>query len=122
MACVEMMQCISQGLSINARKGSTKGGDVAAPLLQLPHMDQDALKKLRKQKVNALKGRVLRNPESSQLVVCRRQSCTWYARSTSGLQCWTCSGLEQAYVVTVMPKSGFHKPLQKWVIYDPMAD
>jgi len=55
MACVEMMQCISQGLSINARKGSTKGGDVAAPLLQLPHMDQDALKKLRKQKVNALK-------------------------------------------------------------------
>jgi hypothetical protein len=59
MACVEMMQCISQGLNISARKGSTKGGDVAAPLLQLPHMDQDALKKLRKQKINTLKGMAL---------------------------------------------------------------
>lgn len=53
-----MMQCIAQALPISARKGGSgaKGGEALAPLLALPHFDQDVLKKLRKQRITTLKG------------------------------------------------------------------
>jgi hypothetical protein len=51
-----MMQCVASALPITARKGGPKGGDALAPLLALPHFDGEVIKKLRKQRVNALKG------------------------------------------------------------------
>ncbi|WIA39826.1 hypothetical protein OEZ86_013276 [Tetradesmus obliquus] len=54
VACVEMMQCLAQGLPVAVRKGSGKAGDTMAPLLQLPGFDQELLKKLRKRKINSL--------------------------------------------------------------------
>jgi hypothetical protein len=56
LACVEMMQCLAQGLPVSVRKGGGKAGDALAPLLQLPGIDQDLLKKLRKRKINSLAG------------------------------------------------------------------
>lgn len=56
VACVEMMQCLAQGLPVAVRKGSGKAGDTMAPLLQLPGFDQELLKKLRKRKINSLAG------------------------------------------------------------------
>eukprot|EP00775_Hariotina_reticulata_P009185 gene9185-9351_t len=54
LACVEMMQCIAQALPVAVRKGGGKAGDTLAPLLQLPGLDQEILKKLRKRKINTL--------------------------------------------------------------------
>jgi hypothetical protein len=51
-----MMQCIAQGIPISARKGGAKGGDALAALLALPHFDQDTVKRLRKQRINAIRG------------------------------------------------------------------
>lgn len=52
-----MMQCIAQALPVSSRKASGgKGSDTLGPLLALPHFDQDVVKKLRKQRVNAVKG------------------------------------------------------------------
>ena len=57
LACVEMMQCVAQALPVSARKASGgKGSDTLAPLLALPHFDQDVVKRLRKQRVNSIKG------------------------------------------------------------------
>jgi translocation protein SEC63 len=56
-----MMQCITAGVSINARRGTGGGGKAGsslAPLLALPHMDGEVVKKLRKRKVTSLKGEV----------------------------------------------------------------
>lgn len=55
VAAVEMMQCWMQAVSIEDRKPQGKGGDSLAPLLQLPHMDVDTIKKLRRKKINNLK-------------------------------------------------------------------
>ncbi|GBF89855.1 hypothetical protein Rsub_02559 [Raphidocelis subcapitata] len=55
LACVEMMQCVASALPVSARKGGPKGGDALAPLLALPHFDGEVIKRLRKQRVNALK-------------------------------------------------------------------
>ncbi len=55
-----MMQCVAQAVSINSRKPGTSIGskvvDAAAPLLQLPHVDADVLKKLKRRKVNTIQG------------------------------------------------------------------
>lgn len=54
-----MMQCVSQALSLSSRKpigGKAQYGDSMASLLQLPHFDGDVLKKLKRGKVNTLKG------------------------------------------------------------------
>lgn len=57
LASVEMMQCVASALPISARKGAgAKGGDALAPLLALPHFDLEVVKRLRKQRVNTLKG------------------------------------------------------------------
>ncbi|KAG2451784.1 hypothetical protein HYH02_003562 [Chlamydomonas schloesseri] len=61
LAIVEMMQCVSQALSISNRKplsgGAAKAGaaDGLAGLLQLPHIDGDAAKRLKKKRVSTLK-------------------------------------------------------------------
>lgn len=57
LACVEMCQCIAQALPVSVRKGGGKGGDTLPPLLQLPGMTQEVLKKLRKRKINTLAGK-----------------------------------------------------------------
>ena len=58
VAVVEMMQCISQALSVAIRKPSSgKPSDMAAAaLMQLPHVDAEVLKKLKRRKVNTIKG------------------------------------------------------------------
>jgi hypothetical protein len=45
-----------QALPVAVRKGGGKAGDALAPLLQLPGVDQETLKKLRKRKINSLAG------------------------------------------------------------------
>ncbi|KAG2441769.1 hypothetical protein HXX76_003382 [Chlamydomonas incerta] len=61
LAIVEMMQCVSQALSISNRKplsgGAAKAGaaDGLAGLLQLPHVDGDTVKRLKKKRVSTLK-------------------------------------------------------------------
>ncbi|MEW5311206.1 MAG: hypothetical protein WDW38_002940 [Sanguina aurantia] len=58
VAVVEMMQCLSQALSLASRKptgGKAQPGDSMASMLQLPHFDGDVLKKLKRGKVNTLK-------------------------------------------------------------------
>lgn len=54
-AVVEMMQCVSQALPISSRKAQGKSQDAVAPLLQLPGMDSDGIKKLKRRKVNNFK-------------------------------------------------------------------
>lgn len=58
IAVVEMMQCLSQAMSVSQRKpaGNKPADLAAAALLQLPHFDGDVLKKLKRRKVNTLKG------------------------------------------------------------------
>ena len=53
-----MMQCLSQALSVTVRKpASAKPSDIAmAALLQLPHVDAEVVKKLKRRKVHTLKG------------------------------------------------------------------
>lgn len=55
VATVEMMQCITQVVSISARKPQGKSGDNTAPLLQLPYFDDDVLKKLKRRKISSLR-------------------------------------------------------------------
>jgi len=55
LAIVEMLQCMSQALSIEFRKPTGKLSEASAGLLQLPHFDTDVLKKLKRRKVNTLK-------------------------------------------------------------------
>lgn len=54
LACVEMLQCVVQAVTIGARKltptggkGGGGGGDLAS-LLQLPHFDEGVLRKLKR--------------------------------------------------------------------------
>lgn len=54
IACVEMMQCLAQAMPVSVRKGGGKMGDALAPLLQLPGVDQEVIKRLRKRKINSL--------------------------------------------------------------------
>lgn len=51
-----MMQCVASALPINVRRSGAKGSDALAPLLGLPHVDSDVVKKLRKQRINTIKG------------------------------------------------------------------
>lgn len=51
-----MMQCVAQAMPVSVRKGGGKAGDTLAPLLQLPGLNQEILKKLRKRKINTLAG------------------------------------------------------------------
>ncbi|GIL87084.1 hypothetical protein Vretimale_14247 [Volvox reticuliferus] len=62
VAIVEMMQCVSQALSVSARKptGSVSAkaaanADGMAALMQLPHFNLDVLKKLKKRRVQTIK-------------------------------------------------------------------
>eukprot|EP00197_Chlamydomonas_leiostraca_P010453 CAMPEP_0202862194 /NCGR_PEP_ID=MMETSP1391-20130828/3321_1 /ASSEMBLY_ACC=CAM_ASM_000867 /TAXON_ID=1034604 /ORGANISM="Chlamydomonas leiostraca, Strain SAG 11-49" /LENGTH=714 /DNA_ID=CAMNT_0049541695 /DNA_START=168 /DNA_END=2313 /DNA_ORIENTATION=+ len=55
MAIVEMQQCLAQALSISARKPQGKPADASTLLLQLPHFDQDVVKKLKRNKIGTLK-------------------------------------------------------------------
>ncbi|GIL50242.1 hypothetical protein Vafri_6471 [Volvox africanus] len=62
VAIVEMMQCVSQALSVSARKptGSASAkaaanADGMAALMQLPHFNLDVLKKLKKRRVQTIK-------------------------------------------------------------------
>ncbi len=67
VAIVEMMQCTAQALSIGLRKPAVGGGaakagaaEAQAALLQLPHFDLDVIKKLKKRKVQSIKGGCLK--------------------------------------------------------------
>ncbi|EFJ44468.1 molecular chaperone [Volvox carteri f. nagariensis] len=62
VAIVEMMQCVSQALSVSARKPAggasakaSANADGMAALLQLPHFNLDVLKKLKKRRVQNIK-------------------------------------------------------------------
>eukprot|EP00873_Tetraselmis_striata_P025823 jgi/Tetstr1/446087/TSEL_033688.t1 len=61
VAVVEMMQCLTQAVSIRIRKPALagnakadKGGEAAAAMAQLPGMDSDVAKKLGRKKVKSL--------------------------------------------------------------------
>ncbi len=56
LASVEMMQCVASALPVSSRRGGGKGADAMAPLLALPHVDQDVVKRLRKQRIGSVKG------------------------------------------------------------------
>lgn len=66
-AAIQMCQCIVQAVSTDIRKGGgakTKGpSESAIPLLQLPHFDQDLLKRLGRKQVRALPDLFLMQPE-----------------------------------------------------------
>jgi preprotein translocase subunit Sec63 len=55
-AIVEMQQCIAQAMSISIRKPQGKPADPTTLLLQLPRVDMDVAKKLRRRKIQTLKG------------------------------------------------------------------
>ncbi|BDA43749.1 Translocation protein SEC63 homolog [Coccomyxa sp. Obi] len=67
IGCLEMAQCITQAMSITARKsisqGTTKGGADTNVLLQLPHFDYDVVKKLGRKKVRSLAELSAMDPE-----------------------------------------------------------
>jgi preprotein translocase subunit Sec63 len=60
-----MQQCIAQALSISIRKPQGKPADPTTLLLQLPHVDMDIAKKLRRRKIQTLKGQWLLNELSA---------------------------------------------------------
>jgi hypothetical protein len=47
-----MMQCLAQAVPVNTRKAQGKAQQSVTALLQLPGLDQDALKLLRRQKAS----------------------------------------------------------------------
>ncbi|EIE19320.1 hypothetical protein COCSUDRAFT_48909 [Coccomyxa subellipsoidea C-169] len=67
VGCLEMAQCITQAMSIVARKslsqGGAKGGADTSVLLQLPHFDYDVLKKLGRKKMRSLAELAAMDPE-----------------------------------------------------------
>jgi len=56
IAIVEMLQCISQAVSLSTRKPKGKDADSSTMFLQLPHFDLDVVKKLKRQRVSTFKG------------------------------------------------------------------
>jgi hypothetical protein len=76
-----MMQCLAQGLPVSVRKGGGKAGDALAPLLQLPCIDQELLKKLRKRKINSLAGERACATDAQQHL----GACNIYLRVVVGL-------------------------------------
>ena len=79
------MQCVTQAVSINDRKPMSKPSDSPANLLQLPHFDADALKKLKRRKINNLKGAGWAEQHAGRVRACCSYStdrhypalCTW---------------------------------------------
>lgn len=55
-AIIEMQQCIAQAMSISVRKPQGKPADPTTLLLQLPYTDMETAKKLRRRKIQTLKG------------------------------------------------------------------
>ncbi|KAK9829144.1 hypothetical protein WJX72_004149 [[Myrmecia] bisecta] len=55
VGCVEMMQCLMQAVNISTRKTVPLkvGAENAVPLMQLPHFDQDLIKRLGRRRVRS---------------------------------------------------------------------
>jgi hypothetical protein len=51
-----MMQCIAQALTVAVRKAGGRPGDALAPLMQLPGVDGEVIKRLRKHRIGSLAG------------------------------------------------------------------
>ncbi len=55
LGSVEMLQCVTQALPLSARKGAGHA-DAQAPLLQLPHITPDVLRKVSRKKIRGVQG------------------------------------------------------------------
>ncbi len=56
VAVVEMLQCLSQAVSLTDRRPQGKQADASTLLLQLPHFDSELVKKLKRRKIGSIKG------------------------------------------------------------------
>lgn len=68
VGCIELMQCIVQAVPLSSKKAAHvgKSNESAAALLQLPHFDNEVLRKLARKKVKLL-------PELQQMSTTERQ-------------------------------------------------
>mmetsp|Transcript_2646 Transcript_2646/g.4510 ORF Transcript_2646/g.4510 Transcript_2646/m.4510 type:complete len:749 (+) Transcript_2646:96-2342(+) len=55
IAVLEMQQCLAQAMSMSDRRPQGRPADATTLLLQLPHFNQDVVKKLKRRKVNSSK-------------------------------------------------------------------
>ncbi|GFH31814.1 J domain-containing protein, partial [Haematococcus lacustris] len=54
-AVLEMQQCVAQAMPLSVRKPQGKPADASTLLAQLPHLDQEGIKKLRRRKILSIK-------------------------------------------------------------------
>ncbi|GAX76583.1 hypothetical protein CEUSTIGMA_g4029.t1 [Chlamydomonas eustigma] len=101
IAVVEMMQCMSQALSISIRKpASAKPSELAAAaIMQLPHVDAEVVKKLKRRKVNTLK-------ELSDLSLEERSEALLISGLTASQVEAACTLLEALPTIGVRAKCG----------------
>lgn len=77
IAIVEMKQSLAQAVSLSERKPLGKQIDPSAFLVQLPHITSDTIKKLKRRKINSIKGEYTLKNMTQQRIMRSRLS-SWH--------------------------------------------